>query len=91
MYGHGIKLQNGIQILEWVVVDIYIFALEKGHNLSFFTTTGCIFKCDLLCDLWNLSTVEEDKLSILKGEQNQLMILGFTEFRTNKKMKIWLF
>ena len=24
----------------------------------------------------------------LKGERNQLMIWGFTEFRTNKKMKI---
>ena len=27
----------------------------------------------------------------IKGERNQLMIWGFTEFRTNKKMKIWLF
>ena len=26
-----------------------------------------------------------------KGERNQLTIWGFTEFRTNKKMKIWLF
>jgi len=28
---------------------------------------------------------------MFKGERNQLMIWGFTEFRTNKKMKIWLF
>ena len=28
---------------------------------------------------------------LLKGERNQLMIWGFTEFRTNKKMKILLF
>ena len=27
-------------------------------------------------------------LSFFKGEGNQLMIWGFTEFRTNKKMKI---
>jgi len=25
---------------------------------------------------------------VIKGERNQLMIWGFTEFRTNKKMKI---
>jgi hypothetical protein len=28
------------------------------------------------------------KLHLLKGERNQLMIWGYTEFRTNKKIKI---
>ena len=28
------------------------------------------------------------RVMVFKGEQNQLMIWGFTEFRTNKKMKI---
>ena len=35
-----------------------------------------------------INTLEKDSL---KGERNQLMIWGFIEFRTNKKMKILLF
>jgi hypothetical protein len=46
--------------------------------------------------LFNLLLISEQYLFLngkngIKGERNQLMIWGFTEFRTNKKVKIWLF
>ena len=34
------------------------------------------------------TALRTEQYSILKGERNQMIIWGFTEFRTNKNMKI---
>jgi hypothetical protein len=63
-----------------VPLDFILFYLFFHLQFEY---AACSFYIDLKLKL----TIFLLKIN-LKGERNQLMIWGFTEFRTNKKMKI---